>query len=78
MCLSEMISEDYLVWRNTRDSLTKKITNVESLNNPRKQAKCVMMALYVINTGSGRYNHETIRSEGQVLKQNLTFKSIVH
>ena len=77
MCLSEMISEDYLVWRNTRDSLTKKITNVESLNNPRKQAKCVMMALYVKNTGSGRYNHETIISEWHVLKQNLT-ESIVH
>ena len=43
--------------------LTEKITNVESLNNPRKQATCVMMALYVINTGSGRYNHETISSE---------------
>ena len=46
--------------------LTEKITNVlnvESLNNPRKQTKCGMMALYVIKAGSGRYNHETISSE---------------
>lgn len=78
LCLCEMISKDHLEWRNTKDSLTKNITHAEYLNNPQKQAKCMMMAFYVIKAGSGHYNHKTISSEWQVPKVVRTWLRVLY